>query len=67
MKCDKADYGTINSTMISVKNTGVKSSGAVSSVEGTAYYPDSSAPNKLIVQFPRNILGINLGYNKVFN
>ena len=46
MKCVKADYGSINSTMITVKNSGVKSSGAANSVEGTAYIPDSRAPNK---------------------
>jgi apolipoprotein D and lipocalin family protein len=53
LKCVKAEYGQLNSTAISVKNTGVnENSGEPSLVEGYAFIPNSAEPNKLVVRLP---------------
>ena len=62
MTCVTATYGLVNSTRITVRNSGTRS-GRVTTVEGYATVKNLAEPNKLTVVFPFNIFGYTISEN----
>ena len=64
LKCGKAEYAKIDSSSISVRNSGVnKKTGALTSIDGHASVISADAQNKLSLQLPIVVSGITVYKN----
>ncbi|RNA30388.1 apolipo D-like, partial [Brachionus plicatilis] len=61
LKCVTAEYALKDNGRISVKNSGTNvNTNEATATLGEAFVPNPTEPNKLIVEFPNQFLGINL-------
>ncbi|CAF0792404.1 unnamed protein product [Brachionus calyciflorus] len=61
LQCVTAEYGKNDNGRVSVKNSGINlAANKTSMTTGEAFVPNQSEPNKLVVEFPNQILFFNV-------